>query len=758
MEELNQINKSARFEKKYLELVENQIGRELERRQQNFAVLQGQLDDVLESYWNEKRSNSIDEAQLVESVSRERSLYLNNEKAIKRLLRMADSPYFARMDFKTDGLVLVYIGINALFDDAGKCLIFDWRSPIAGMYYDFEPGPASYLSPGGLIAGEITLKRQYKVDSGRLVYFFDSDIRIEDQILQDILSRNADGKMKTVVTSIQREQNKVIRDDCHLVLIVTGPAGSGKTSIALHRAAYLLYKERDTINSSNIRIFSPNHLFNNYIADVLPELGEDLIPQITFSDFGSGLRDQFMIRVEQWSEQMELILKGEDSTIQERIHQINFFSSVRFFELLTKYLDYLEQNFVKDYPDLYFQGELIIDNREWQELFNHHYAFLSIAKRLSKIEELIWQRLKPQKKELERLAEQTIADSGEEVNEQGIKARARIAVRQQMQDFRSRVQMLTNLQPLTLFRRMFDEEVIGEFFPGFVPPPEWEKICCRVKSNLNHRLISVEELAPLLFFVGRVTEFSVDNTVRHVIVDEAQDYSVTQLAYLSKLYPRARWTLLGDPVQTLLPTANPLQLETVTEVFSAAGTAAIRLQKSYRSSYEIALFSQALLGRKLDFDLVIRHGTKPRIVFTRNVQETVMAMESEAYQLLKAGLRTIAIITKTAAQGITILNQWTAPDKPHLVKEDDPALITGIIVIPVYMAKGLEFDAVLIYEASNSNYHNASERQVLYVGCSRALHHLSLYSSDGLPPFIASIPAELYETNLFDLLSTETVK
>lgn len=752
---MNQINKSARFEKKYLELVKNQIERELKRRQQNFTASQGQLDNVLESYWNEKRSNSIDEAQLVESVSRERSLYLNNQKVIKRLLKIADSPYFARMDFKTDDQILVYIGINTLFDDAGKCLIFDWRSPIAGMYYDFEPGSASYLSPGGLIAGEITLKRQYKIDSGRLVYFFDSDIRIEDQILQDILSRTADGKMKTVVTSIQREQNKVIRDDSHSVLIVTGPAGSGKTSIALHRAAYLLYKERDTINSSNIRIFSPNHLFNNYIADVLPELGEDLIPQIIFGDLASSLRNQFMIRVEQWSEQMEFFLKGGDSTVQERIQRINFFSTVQFFELLTKYLDYLEENFVKDYPDLYFQGKLIIDNEEWQELFNHHYAFLSIAKRLSKIEELIWQRLKPQKKELERLAEQKIADSGEEVNEQSIKARARISVRQQMQDFRSRVKMLTNLQPLALFRRMFEQDVISEFFPGFVRPPGWEKIRCHVKNNLNHRLITAEELAPLLFFIGRVTEFPVDNTIRHVIVDEAQDYSVTQLAYLSRLYPKARWTLLGDPVQTLLPTANSLQLETITEVFSSSETASIRLQKSYRSSYEIALFSQALLGGKLDFDLVIRHGTKPRIVFTRNVQETVAAMESEAYRLLKAGLQTIAIITKTAVQGITILNQWAASDKPHLIREDDPALITGIIVIPIYMAKGLEFDAVLIYEASNSNYYNANDRRVLYVGCSRALHHLSLYSSDGLSPFIEGISGELYETNLFDSLSKQ---
>ena len=252
---------------------------------------QTELRNTLGDYWENTGRNSADTAQYIEAIDRQRSLAAISENRRRQLVRMADSPYFGRLDFAEDTTEpeVFYIGIASLSEDSSsQLLVYDWRTPVAGMFYDFERGPAWYQCPAGVIEGVITRKRQYKIVSGNMVYLFDSDIKIDDEMLQELLTKSADEQMHTIVTSIQREQNQIIRNEGHRVVFVRGPAGSGKTSIALHRIAFLLYRDRETLTSQNVLILSPNHIFSEYISSVLPEIGEE----ITADDL-SGLCSQF---------------------------------------------------------------------------------------------------------------------------------------------------------------------------------------------------------------------------------------------------------------------------------------------------------------------------------------------------------------------------------------------------------------------------------------------------------------------------------
>jgi DNA helicase-2/ATP-dependent DNA helicase PcrA len=278
----------------------------------------------------------------------------------------------------------MYIGIATLTDSAtGDCLVYDWRSPIAGMFYDYEVGNAQYHCPAGIISGEITLKRQYKIKNGQMEYMFDADLKIDDEMLQEILGKSVDEKMRTIVNTIQREQNRAIRDEQHQILIVQGPAGSGKTSVALHRAAYLLYKEHEKLTAKNILILSPNQIFIEYISGVLPELGEENVLQSTFNEYIHHNKLVSTINYEDFSSQLEYLLtKYNDKDFQVRTAGILYKSSVEYVTIIDNYLAYLKNDLIKDYPAIEFGGRVIFSKEDWQLLFFKNLAYLPVAERL----------------------------------------------------------------------------------------------------------------------------------------------------------------------------------------------------------------------------------------------------------------------------------------------------------------------------------------------------------------------------------------
>lgn len=348
-----------------------------------------------------------------------------------------------------------YIGISNLINENFDFLIYDWRAPISSMFYDYEIGQAEFKCPEGIVEGELTLKRQYKINNGKIEYMFDSNLKIDDEVLQDILSKSTDTKMKGIVTTIQREQNKVIRNEEYRNLIVQGPAGSGKTSVALHRIAYLLYKHRDKITPKNIVIFSPNDIFNEYISDVLPELGEDNMCQTTFKEYmhkalGAGLSK------ENYSEMMEYILASKkEADYQIRINNIKFKSSMEFIDILKRYVTFMEKEDT-NFKNIKFRGNLIISSQDLEELFYKDYVKLPRKRRLQKIRERILFLLKPyEEQRIEEVANE-LKDSGSYLDKAEIIEHSTAMVKNELKEIYHEINRMTKFDLMGIYKKLFE--------------------------------------------------------------------------------------------------------------------------------------------------------------------------------------------------------------------------------------------------------------------------------------------------------------
>jgi DNA helicase-2/ATP-dependent DNA helicase PcrA len=353
---------------------------------------------------------------------------------------------------------------------------------------------------------------------------FDSDLKIDDEILQEILSKSTDSKMKTIITSIQREQNRAIRDENHRILFVQGPAGSGKTSIAMHRAAYLLYRDRNTITANNILVFSPNRIFSDYISGVLPELGEENVRQTIFQDYLIRNLAQLPFNIEERDEQLEYLYQRKNQTdYTVRTASIRYKSSEAFTRVITNYIRVIQDR-IQNYPDIVFEGETIFTQSEWSTLFGQTLSYLSISRRLAQLKKMIQIRLRPIIHRLRSEEVEKIAATGEEVNERVIKALARIAVKEKMAAFIGEITERTIVDPLILYRRLFEDQTLLQRLAGGDPmPAEWPAICRLTLTGLEQGRIFYEDSLPLLYFQGCLNGFPTKSGIRHLVLDEAQD-------------------------------------------------------------------------------------------------------------------------------------------------------------------------------------------------------------------------------------------
>jgi DNA helicase-2/ATP-dependent DNA helicase PcrA len=747
------------FEIKRLADVLTEIRSQLGAGAADYRETRAELREALTDYWENVYTDLWDEAQFVETVARQRSIAAASYQRQLQLRKLADSPYFARIDFAEDRpggrgpAEPIYIGIATLTDrSTGALLIYDWRSPVAGMFYDFERGRAHYQCPIGTITGLISLKRQFKITDGRMEYLFDSDIKIDDEILQQILSRSADAKMRTIITSIQREQNQIIRDDAHRFLLVQGPAGSGKTSIALHRAAFLLYRERNALTAKNILIFSPNRIFSDYISNVLPELGEENVLQTTFHDYVTRIQSQLGVVVEERDEQLEFLYGGTaDPDYAARVAGTRYKSSAGFIRMIRDYLALLEAK-IRDYPGIEFLGEAIMSQEEWRRLFFQELSYLPPARRLAQIKRLIQLRLRPLIHQLREAEEQKIAASGEEVNERTIKALARIAVKEAMEEFIAVITNRTELDPLALYRRLYeDEELFGGLAGGRIPP-EWPAIRSFTADWLSRGQIPYEDAAAFLFFQGSLNGFPVRDRIRHLVIDEAQDYSLLQYEILKRLFPKSAWTVLGDPAQSIHPYLETVDFEAAAALLKAGSPddanapRVIRLTRSYRSTREIQAFCQGLLPELSPVEQIQRPGPLPRLVLVQT-RDSLAAPIAGAISALRAeGWNSIAVITKTLREATEAYRGLKNRTELFLVTPEISEFRRGAVILPSYLAKGLEFDAVLVYDVSAAIYDNEAERNLLYTVCTRALHRLILYCS-GEPSPLLPAAKDRYEVS-----------
>lgn len=696
----------------------------IERRIATLEKKRGKGAEELVAY----RKYMWEDAALFDRAERVQSenIALTQEQAVmdvalrlKRLGMLANSPYFGRIDFREAGhadALAVYVGLHGLFDDKHEFMIYDWRAPVCGMFYDYEVGPAEYEAPEGVISGDLMLKRQYKIDRGRMLYMFDSSLTINDEILRDTLARNTTDKMRQIVNSIQKEQNAVIRGEDSKVVVVQGPAGSGKTSIAMHRAAYLLYRHRGHISANNLLIFSPNEVFADYISNVLPELGEENIREATFDDHARSILG-IKVEFESKADQMEFVLSDtRDRAYALRTAAIAFKSSRVFPRILREYVRHLKRANLR-FADIRVNDVRMLSGQTVKDLYWEYCAELPIKAGIERLKDRVLSRCTYSTGIVERKIEREVE------------------------------KVFPQRDPVRLYRELFkDQALVKRLAEGEPVPDELWAICKLTYQSLHGgKKLPYEDVAPILLLKRLIEGEPKYANIRHLIIDEAQDYTPVHFEIIRDLFGDSSVTILGDLSQRINAYSGVDGYEAVTEVFGRDAREVVRLTKSYRSSWEISEFARAILPGADIGENVRRSGRKPKLARAASHEELPALISSEMDRLKAEEMGSIAVITKTAAEAIRVYSKLLDSHDVRLIESESIRFHHGLVVLPIYLAKGLEFDAVIIHDAGESVYGDDSERKLLYTACTRALHALTVCYSGEPSPLLPVGRGELFE-------------
>lgn len=555
------------FENQWLQEVLKEVKKQFDEKHNFKEKFRKETLETQKQLWEDVGSVSVtngldqivDFMEFITAMKIQKRRHEFTRKLEEKYEKMLLSPYFSRIDFTEEGKEMpekYYIGISNLINDDFDFLVYDWRAPISSMFYDYEVGKAGYTCPEGLINGNLTLKRQYKINNGKLEYMFDSNIKIDDEMLQDILAKSSDSKMKAIVTTIQREQNQIIRNEEYKNLIVQGPAGSGKTSVALHRIAYLLYKHREKILPQNILIFSPNNIFNDYISDVLPQLGEDNMSQTTFKEYMHKALGNEIIK-EEYCEMMEYILDSKKEDIyKERVKSIKFKSSKQFISILKEYVNYLE-SVNRKFRDIVFKDNLIISAKEIEELFFMDYRNMPLKRRLEKLRERILYLLEPYEKG--RMGEVTkdIKEYDNYVDDEEIIKQSKSIVKNEIEKIHSEIYEMTEFNIIDIYKKLFENiEYFSKISNIEYDKEDINEVKIYTLEMLKYKKINYEDQHVLLYLKGALGDILKISEIKYVIIDEAQDYTPLQYEILYNLFRNANITILGDLNQSINPFMN----------------------------------------------------------------------------------------------------------------------------------------------------------------------------------------------------------
>jgi DNA helicase-2/ATP-dependent DNA helicase PcrA len=700
-------------------------------------VLSGEFDE------------SVEILQYINLMKQEEKSHQHTKEQIKKLEKMLDTPYFARIDFvydEYDEQEKIYIGMFSLIDnDTMDILIYDWRAPISSMFYEYEMGEAAFHVQERTIKGNVKLKRQYNIVKSKLVYMFDSSIKIDDEILQEILSKNADDKMKNIVISIQKEQNKIIRDEDTRALIVQGAAGSGKTSIALHRIAYLLYRQKDEgLSSKNVAIFSPNQIFNDYISDVLPDLGEENVHQTTFYEYA---RSYIIpeIKLESVHDQMDYMLSQSKDSHEYKLRKRSIAdkSSMEFLGVLDNYLNLLNEHY-EGFEDIRFNRTLVISKGDLEKLYNYDYKNFPPIKRLQKIRDRVEYLLRPLTgPRLKQLMKQVEDAEEQEFN---VKQVSRGLLHGELKNLRMKLESMTEINTYKLFIRLFEDEKFFRRLSGNTNNTLSAELLEYTADYLNSNRMYYEDIAPYIYLKGMLEGTLHIADIRHVVIDEAQDYSYLQYQIIKRLFKYASFTILGDVNQAINSYTHTADYTTVSEIFSEYGANIMKLEKSYRSTREIWQLSEHVLSSSSNKQPINRSGEKPLLVDTENNDKMKKYVHQKLHELSEQGMKSIAVICKTAKQCEDLHHNLKKDLKfINLITSESSRLTSGTCIIPCYLAKGLEFDAVIIYDASRDSYEGEELRKLMYTMCTRALHKLIILYRGAVTHLLENATEDLVE-------------
>jgi len=731
-------------EQLYLEKTLALLTRQLEEEMKNHADAASELQEERRYMWEETNHNSSDLEKLGEmlnSLSLIESKTASYEETVKTLNRyrmMLASPYFARIDYKEDDLSqeAIYIGRANLMDKKTlEDMVYDWRSPIASIFYRFSPGRVWYNAPYGKIEGELFGKRQFSIKNGKMEFFFDSDLNIQDEMLGEALAKNASQKMKTIVETIQAQQDEIIRDDKNDVLVVQGVAGSGKTSVALHRVAYLMYQGMaEKLKANNIVIVSPNDLFSTYISGVLPELGEENVASVLFEDLCVKALDEAINPMSRNTLIDKLIATDGTARGQLLRDSVEFKGSYVFMQMLDRLIEEFSHHLC-DFQDLYYNGVCIATRQEQKEFLLHNVYNTPVAIRLRRLEDrLVDQMREMRQARTKKLAAMAASDGGLDGDTRQL---IRTYAVHEAQAIVDNIRKYTRVDYMALYRRLFeDRKLFKRLSAGLTLPKNIDDIIAFTLKHLNPSHLPYEDSTALCYLTTKMAGIDEYKDIRQVVIDEAQDYYPIHYAVYANIFKNARFTILGDVNQTIEKSAELSLYEEAIQILGRKRNIILSLQKSYRSTMEIQSFASHLLACGMETQSFERHGEAPQMTRCASVEEMDALVCKDAQALIAEGLDSVAIICKNAADAKVVQRRLSAMINCSLIDEHTEQQVKGIMVVPVYMAKGLEFDGVIVYDASENRYHTVYDRQLLYIAATRPLHKLHLYAMDKFSPFL----------------------
>ena len=680
-------NQTEKQEKEYLKQIISFLKKVIGNTDASVKDHVDTLAEYKDYIWSNKDIDPHEIRSMRESILNHFALGESVINKHKRLTKILAIPYFGRIDFlekKENSKVMpIYIGIHTFYDPESRAtLIHDWRAPVSSMFYDHELGEAGYRSPSGEIKGVISLKRQYRIRGGKMEFMIESALTVHDDILQKELSSNADDKMKNIVATIQREQNQIIRNEDIRTLIIQGVAGSGKTSIALHRIAYLLYTFRDSISSKDILIISPNKVFSDYISNVLPELGEETVPETSMEQILSGVLEHKYKYQTYFGLVNELLEKPSSSLID----RIAYKASFGFISELDKFILHIENTYFKA-ADVKLTKYITIPAPFIEEQYLRFNRY-PIRRRFDAMADYMLDMLKIQ-------YTFTVTTTGRNLLKKEIRL---------------------------MFAGNNDIQVYKDFF-------KWTNNPGMFKMRKGHTL-EYSDLAPLAYLhLALEGNGNQPFRVKHLLIDEMQDYSPIQYKVIQKLFP-CRKTVLGDAGQSVNPYGSSTA-ETIQKSLTASEI--MKLCKSYRSTFEITDFAQKI-HPNAELEPVARHGEKPQILQFGSAVEELSGIMGLISTYRKAGYKSLGIICKTEQQARKMADMLKSyANDISFLSSQSSAFVQGIVITSAHMAKGLEFDEVIIPQTDERNYRSEIDKSMLYVAVTRAMHRLTLTFHEARP-------------------------
>ncbi|MEJ6400145.1 RNA polymerase recycling motor HelD [Nicoliella lavandulae] len=756
-----------RIEQDRVDSIVDQIKRRIQKTRFDLAKAHEETENVQQNYRANTSVNYFEVDDRIETsaeLQQQRGLVnrdIENESIIKRQLNtlkdLANSPYFGRIDIVDEDETTpeeLYIGTASFVDDDQNFLIYDWRAPIASIYYNGTLGKVKYTTPVGELSAELLKKRQFQIQNGEIDNMFDTNETVGDEMLQHALGEQNNETMQNIVATIQSEQNDIIRDTKSDLLVVQGVAGSGKTSAILQRIAFLLYHSRSSLEADQIVLLSPNKLFSHYISDVLPSLGERNMRQVTLAEFFAhrfeGLNVQTIFDRYEHQQKMDT----------QQIKLREYKGSAEFMHQLADYITDIDANDIQ-FSTIYFRGKPFFTADDIKHVYEQYPKRMHTAQRILKTKNTLIKTLKRRintsihdqwvNEELENLSDERIRTmmKGKQLREFQSQDDERdfLAAKIVKKEYRIIYDAIYN-------NNFFDPYIQYDHFLNQLPLPSdidesiWKQSVNDFKDELEKHQLSLDNAAPLLYLRDLITGEGRNRAIQYLFVDEMQDYSIAQLIYLKLIFPNAKFNLIGDSEQALFKAVEkPTELlNKLNNAFGTKKSRLIKLNRSYRSTYQITTFAKSLLPDGNDIEAFNRQGPLPKMIIRYDLNDAFDSLKKTLEDQLSDN-GTVAVLTKNIAEAKEIYHQINRQFETTLLGDADRTLPKGVVVLPIYLAKGLEFDSVIGWNVSADNYNSPDLIGTLYTIATRAMHSLVLISVGPVSPLItkANIPSDSFK-------------